>query len=111
MLIFFVVYNVSFVVDFLYKRPKKAIFPSFFYDFFEDYSIRIFEFFEPFIWIFHPSSQALGLGPGGTRPGPGPGACEEGWKMCFFFNTGFSIRKQNLHDVVVAVNRPDVLTQ
>ena len=28
------------------------------------------------MYIFHPSSQG---------PGPGPGACEEGCKMCFFF--------------------------
>ena len=33
-------------------------------------------FFQPLIYIFHPSSQG---------PGPGPGACEEGWEMCFFF--------------------------
>ena len=39
----------------------------------------------PLVSIFHPSSQAPDLGTG-TRPGPG--ACQEGWKM-FFLQHGF----------------------
>ena len=61
----------------LYKRPKKAIFPSFFHDFFAGFGA---------VYLDFPSFFAgPGPGPGGTRPGPGPGACEEGWKMCVFF--------------------------
>ena len=48
--------------------------------------------------IFHPSSQAPGLGPGRTGRRPAPRACKEGWKMCVF-QTGFQF--VNLRDAVV----------
>ena len=62
--------------------PNKAIFPSFFYDFFAGFRAVNLNF---------PSFFAgPGPGPGGTMPGPGPGACKEGWKMFFlWFQTGF----------------------
>ena len=47
------------IQGFLYKRTKKAIFLSFFHDFFAG--------FWAVYLIFHPSSQALGLGPGPAK--------------------------------------------
>ena len=40
---------------------------------------------QPSIKIFHPSSQALGLGRGGPVPGLGPGLAKKDGK-CFFFS-------------------------
>ena len=55
-------------------------------------------FFQPLIYIFLPSSQG---------PRPGPGACEEGWKM-FFFQTGCRAVTQESHGVhpLQPISRP-----
>ena len=42
-----------------------------------------FEFFELFIWIFHPSSQGPGPGPGPAKKDgtPPPGPAKKAWRL------------------------------
>ena len=65
----------------LYKRPKKAIFPSFFFTIFS----RIFRIFRAAHFNFPSFFAGARAWAQGTGPGPGPGPAKKDGK-CFFFS-------------------------